>query len=78
MQCLDPNLYSSLESIRDLNEKSCEMDGFYYVIDQDIREAIGKFYNDAELQKHEIETPVRKEWDDDASNFFIIFSCGRL
>jgi hypothetical protein len=33
-----------------------------------VREDIGRIFNIPDLQKKEIDTPVKKEWDDNASN----------
>lgn len=45
------------------------------MISNKFREDIGKLYNIPELQKKEVDTPMKKEWDDDASNNCFNNSC---
>jgi hypothetical protein len=62
------SVFESLERATVMKEYPCEDASFYYVIPNKVREEIGRIFNIAELQKKEIDTPVKREWDDDASN----------
>lgn len=75
MKDFEPKVFTDLQNSNPLKQFPCEDSGYYYVIPSKVRQEIGRIYNIPELQKKEVDTPIKKEWDDDASKQLCNISC---